>query len=96
MSRERITEKDLCNLCRILNEETGNPVEYFNKETSTCNPGNFHIDYAYGGCRLAQTCNSGGGERNITHGYMPKRTTYDAIQQFRCGINFAKNQKTGE
>ena len=94
--RDRITEKDLRNLARILNEETGNPVDYFNEETGRCNPGNFHIDFAYGGSKLVQTCNSGGGIRDITSGFMPKRVTYDAIQQFRSGMHFAKNQKTGE
>lgn len=84
----RITEKDLKNLVRILNEETGNPVEYFNMETRRCNPGNFHLDWAYGGVKLVQTCNEGGGCKTITEGYNSKRVTYDLIQQFRSGIRY--------
>lgn len=88
--RDRITEKDLKNLCRILNEETGNPVDYFNEETKECNPGNFHIGFAYGGTKLVQTCNKDGGTHDITYGFQTKRATYDAIQQFRAGLHYAQ------
>ena len=91
--RARITEKELKNLARILNEETGNPVDYFNKETGKCNPGNFHIDFAYGGTKLVQTCNNGGGCRDITSGFQTKRETYDRIQQFRAGMHFEQSRK---
>jgi hypothetical protein len=93
--RDRITEKDLKNLCHILNEETGNPVDYFNKETGKCNPGNFHIDFAYGGTKLVQTCNESGGIREVTYGFQTKRKTYDAIQQFRADLHYEQNRKAG-
>lgn len=93
---QRITEKDLKNLCFILNKETNNPVSYWNNEKKEANPGNFHIDFAYGGTKLVQTCNKGGGVRDITHGFRPKRETYDLIQQFRAGVRYMEESKVSE
>lgn len=90
-----ITEKDLRNLVRILNEETGNPVEYIDKETRRCNPGHFHLDIAYGGYALSRTCSDSGGASNI----IPrgtKRELYDRIQSFRDGIYYAKQNMNGD
>lgn len=85
----RIIEKDLKNLVRILNEETGNPVDYFDSEKKRCNPGNFHLDIAYGGFALCQTCNAAGGSANII-GRGTKAELYNQIQTFRAGIRYGK------
>lgn len=85
----RITEKDLRNLVRILNEETGNPTEYYNSELKKCNPGNFHLDIAYGGFALCQTCNTSGGSRNVI-GRGTKSELYNQIHTFRAGIWYGK------
>lgn len=87
----RITEKDLKNLVRILNEETGNPTEYYNSELKKCNPGNFHLDIAYGGFALCQTVNDGGGSKNVI-GRGTKAELYSQIQTFRAGIWFERQQ----
>lgn len=85
----RITDKDLSNLIRILNEETGNPVDYFDSEKKKCNPGNFHLDSAYGGVALCRTCNDAGGASNII-GRGTKQWLYDQIQTYRAGIRFGR------
>jgi hypothetical protein len=91
----RITEKDLRNLVRILNEETGNPVEYVNSETRKCNPGNFHLDIAYGGFALCQTVNDGGGSKNVI-GRGTKAELYNQIQTFRAGMQYARDNAKKE
>lgn len=86
----RITDKDLDGLLARLNRLAGTPLEYCTKQadgTITINVGHFHIDRAYGGCKLVQTCSAGGGIRTVIHsGYVPKRAVYDLTYAYLIGF----------
>jgi hypothetical protein len=55
----RITEKDLQALVNRINELTDQPNKPYGDNGA--NVGNYHLDFAYGGVRLAQITNKGGG-----------------------------------
>ena len=60
----KITQKDLEGLCNRLNRMTNSPMEPYTKGEDgkfKANPGNYHLDYAYGGVKLVRMCNDGGG-----------------------------------
>ena len=90
---KRITQKDLQSLCDNINRKTGNalkPYEYTDKG-SVANAGCYHLSSAYGGVKLVQMCNSGGGERDIsTLGYCTKRELYNWIIAFMRGLESCK------
>ena len=76
----RITNKDLDFAVKRLNIEMKTPLEYRDSETREINVGHYHIDSAYGGVKLVQTVNDGGGIRAIsTGGYGTKRELYNTI-----------------
>jgi len=87
----RITEKQLDNLCQYLNELTNSPLEpYSRDENGQCraNIGNYHISHAYGGVCLHRVCNEGGGVSTpLIHGHVPKRELYNAMQAFIKGLD---------
>ena len=52
------------------------------------NPGNYHLDWAYGGVKLVKMCNEGGGIQCITtSGYTTKSALYNEMQAFIAGLN---------
>lgn len=85
----RITKKDLYQQVELLNQTFGYRTEAWSKGLDGryhANPNTFVLDCAYGGYRLSQMCNSGGGERDIS----PRgtaRETYDWIRAFMEGVN---------
>lgn len=86
-----ITQKDLEYLVDRINMLTISPIATCTKDAITeqfhWNPGNYHLDYAYGGVKLVQTCNEHGGISTIsTGGYGTKRELYNWMQAFLAGI----------
>lgn len=74
------TMKDLEGLVNRLNVITGN-----NPKMRAV--GTYLLDGAYGGWKLAQTVNEGGGERNVLSiGYVSKKECYYAIHAYIRGI----------
>lgn len=72
----RITNKQLEMLVDRLNETRGTPKEPWTRTDSglKANVNNYHIDSAYGGVRLVQHMNEGGGIHVIsTNGFGTKR-----------------------
>lgn len=84
---ERITQAMLNRQVGLLNQETGNPAEYYTD--GKANVGNYHLDGAYGSVSLVQTCNESGGVRTI-FGFGAKRELYNQIQAFRMGLASGK------
>jgi len=81
----RITDKDLDNLCKYLNELTKNPVEQY-KDGKAC-IGNYHISHAYGGVCLHRMVNENGGIRTIlSSGHVPKRALWNEMHAFIKGL----------
>ena len=79
----RITEKDLNAVVNRLNSVTGQPKTYGiknGKEFKT-NIGHYCLDAAYGGWKLVQVVNEGGGIKEITQsGFTSKKNLYYEIQ----------------
>lgn len=80
----RITQKDLEQAVKHLNERKGYATEYATKladDKYITNINHYHLDYAYSGVKLVQTMSQGGGIRTIsTGGYGTKRELYNFIQ----------------
>lgn len=89
---DRITQKDLENVCNRINIAAGTPVTAYNREDGkfTANIGNYYVDGAYGGVQLQQIVNEGGGCRTITSGYCTKRELYNQMHAFLKGLEVAK------
>lgn len=90
---QRITKKTLHAQIEMLNDMFGYSKEAWTKGKDGhyhANPNTYVLDCAYGGYRLSQLCNTGGGERDIS----PRgtaRETYDFINAFIAGVNTAKD-----
>ncbi len=71
--------------CKIntLNEITNNPKERFEK-------GHFYCDQAYGGHKLVQIVNDGGGVQEITYGYTTKKELIEKISMLIKGVQMGK------
>ena len=88
---QRITDKQLENLILWINELTGSPTEYRNKETGKINIGHFTLSHAYGGVCVHRIVNEGGGcSTPIVSGHIPKRELFEQIHAFIKGLEFAK------
>jgi len=89
---QRITKKTLQSRIDLLNETLGYNIEAWTKCANgryRANPNTYVLGCAYGGYRLEQICNDGGGARDIS----PRgtaRETYDFINAFIAGVNTAK------
>lgn len=97
---ERITQKDLEYLVDRINEVTNSPKEQYTKTVTkstktrsgqvtkfTGNIDNYYLDYAYGGVKLVQMVNEGGGIREISRGgFGTKRELYNWMGAFLAGI----------
>jgi hypothetical protein len=89
----RITEKDLQNLCDELNKAKGFAMECYSKRPDGShkpNPGVFHIDNAYGGVRLAQMSMKEGctGTSDVpgVYGRGTKRELYEKMYAYLAGM----------
>ena len=67
---------------RVTKEHLENQVLYSKNENGEykSNIGNYNIGWAYGGCKLEQIVNSGGGVREITYHRLTKRELYYVVQ----------------
>ncbi len=86
----RITNADLYRIQRMLNEETNNPTEYMTEGNGHCAVGHYHFDHAYGGTKLVQTVNEGGGIRQLQSSYATKREAYEYASALLDGIRIGK------
>lgn len=69
-----------------LNAITGSPAEPYTKGADgkfTANPGNFHLEGAYGGHKLARMATTGDGSSDpLNTGFTTWRKLYDAIDNY--------------
>lgn len=79
-----VTKKDLEYLVDRINRDANTPIQPY--IDGIVQPGNYHLSWAYGGVKLVQICNEGGGERDITSGYGTKRELYYQMQAFLRGL----------
>ena len=90
---ERITRKRLDSVVSRINSVLGMPDEPYSNQRDergglVANTGNYHLDIAYGGYRLARMC-EGGGSRDISP-RGTKRETYEYCLAFLDGISAAR------
>lgn len=86
---QRVTEKQLNEAIEYLNGLMGTPVERhtFKDGKYKANIGNYHMDCAYGGYKLVQNVNDGGGIRTVSNGgYGTKRELLTFIHAYCDGI----------
>ena len=91
---DRITEKDLEDACKRLNELTDSPVKPWEKDATGKTHGqigNYHISHAYGGVALHRMNNTHGGIEDLCSGHQPKRELYEKINAMMKGIGIARN-----
>ena len=92
----RITKADLSAVLARINDATGNSHKPWTKQEDgrwASTPGTYVLDWCYGGVRLAQIANEGGGERDIT-GRGTKRETYHRMHSFLRGLEAAPCKET--
>ena len=96
---QRITDKQLDNLCQWLNELTGSPLEYSTRtpqpDGSTkfkANVGHYHISHAYGGVCLHRVVNEGGGINTpIIGNHVPKRELFNLMHAYIKGLDAVRH-----
>lgn len=89
----RITEKMLNILIERINKTAGTPLTYMREVNGKrlINIGHYHLDSAYGGYKLVQTDNDGGGIHVITEsGYTTKKNLYYELRAFLRGLEAKK------
>ena len=85
----RITQKDLEYLVGVINATTNSPTTPYTNVYGKigANIGNYHLDYAYGGVKLVQMVNDGGGIREISRdGFGTKRQLHSWLRAFIAGL----------
>ena len=86
----RITDKHLQAAVDRLNRITDSPMAPYSMDEHgklKANPGNYHIDGAYGGVKLVRMDNGSGGITNpIYMGFETKRKCYELIHSYINGI----------
>ena len=91
---QRISEKDLQCAVDRLNRITNSPMTYSDKQADgrfKSNVGHYHLDFAYGGVKLARVTNESGGiTLPISMGYESKKDAYYMIHAFINGVESAK------
>lgn len=93
----RYTQKDIDGALRGLNitagftaAEADSPLWYTDTDGERrAMVGRYYVQGAYGGWKLVQIVNEGGGERSITAGYSPRRELYALIHAYREGMHAA-------
>lgn len=90
----RYKMRDLENLVARINLVAGTPETYCDRREAKfkAHIGHYHLEGAYGGYRLVQTCSEGGGIRTITSGYVSKSKLYDEMQAFCKGLEAGKEK----
>jgi len=90
----RINTKDLEIAVQCLNKLTGNALTPYTKDNNgkyTPNANVYLLDWAYGGVKLSQMCETGTGQKDIFgSGFVSKPTLYKLIHAYLKGIESAK------
>lgn len=84
-----ITQINLENVVARINRMTNSPLATYTrtKENKLIpNPGNFYLDYAYGGVALRRLAETGGDIDVLSIGYVSKRALYEAMFAFIQGL----------
>lgn len=90
---EKVTEKDLDGILLRLNTITRNPKMYM--VDHVIQPGNYHLDGAFGGWSLRQTTNNLGGETDVLgSGYTTKKHLYELISAYIKGYLARKGEES--
>lgn len=87
-----ITKHDLEAVVERINRATNSPLDSYTKTDTghyKANPGNYHLNWAYGGVCLARMSNEGGGIQSVLPGFVSKRELYGKMQAFLRGIETA-------
>jgi hypothetical protein len=90
----RITEKDLQQIVRVLNSTCGHALENYSKDADghyKPNPNVYHLDHAYGAVSLDQMMPTGTGVRSVLH-RGTKRDLYHRISAMIDGVRAAQGQ----
>ena len=86
----KTTIKDLNIAVTRLNKVTNSPLEPYTRNEDgkfRANVGNYHLDFAYGGCTLGRMTNlSGGVSRPLPCGFVTKRELLNLINAYIYGI----------
>lgn len=93
----RYTQRDIDGAVRGLNitagfsaDEADSPLWYTDTDGERrAMVGRYYVQGAYGGWKLVQIVNEGGGERSITAGYTSRREVYALIHAYREGMHAA-------
>lgn len=99
---ERINQQMLDRKIELLNKITGSPAKPYRQEADGryyANPGNFHIDSAYGGYALHRMSNESGGAgypHGFPHGYFNRRELFEYLCAFIAGIELAQREARKE
>lgn len=86
----RITEAQLEAVVQRINITMKTPQEYY-KDGKAC-PGNYHLDYAYGGVALYQNVSTGGERDALCSGHVTKRDLYHRMQSYLYGLTDANTR----
>ena len=92
----KITQKDLEIVVRQINEAAKAPKTAYTRYKSgkhKANIGHYYLDGAYGGWKLVRIVSEGGGIRDITPGYVPKKELYYQMQAFLSGLEAKKGRR---
>ena len=86
----RITIKNLESQVKYLNELTNNPLKPYSYGNGS-NIGCYYIQGAYGGYKLEQIVNKGGGCRTLLNtGFTTKKNLFNNINSFLLGLELGK------
>jgi len=88
---QRITDRDLDNLAKQINDLTKSPAKPYETvdDKMVAQVGNFHISHAYGGVCLHRMSNTSGGVScPLVSYHEPKRALYDRMHAFIDGLGF--------
>jgi len=99
MSKQRITEARLNLIVERINQITNSPLTPYTEvgghiKVMRSNPGNYHLDYAYGGVQLVRMGSSGGGSSDVLScGHVSKGKLADLMYAFIRGLEAGKELK---
>ena len=69
-----------------INTIQGMPLDRWSPDGT--NIGHYHVRKGYGGWRLEQMMNKGGGIRDVFQvGYVPKKQLHDLMRAYQAGLN---------
>jgi hypothetical protein len=93
----RVTKKQLESKIEYLNKVAGTPEtghRQLEDGTWRSNPNHYYLQGAYGGWKLEQKCNTGGGANDpISMGFVSKRECYELVAAYIRGIEVGKESK---